>query len=111
MSVNGFVGSAGAASGGSAELTVQQVLQLATAYSSMSCSVATAPASGVTATFTLRVNGANSSPLLTCSITGPATSGTNTIAAPGVTVAAGDRVAILVGANTPSTPGSFALAP
>src|SRR5262249_37736389 len=84
ISVRGFVGGVGADSGGSAETNVQQVLQLGTSYSSMACAVATAPATGVTATFTLRVDGANTP--LSCSITGPATTGTNTIPAPGVTV-------------------------
>ena len=107
MSVGGFVGKAGADSGGSAELNVRQVVQFATRYQSMACYVSTAPAAGVTATFTLRLNGASTP--LTCSVTGPAVTGTNSIAPPGVIINAGDTIDVLVGANTPSAPGSFAL--
>jgi hypothetical protein len=107
MGVGGFVGKAGTATGTGAEDLVKQVVQFATRYQSMACFVATAPPTGTTITFTLRLNNADTG--LTCPITGPANTGTNTIQAPGVIISPGDTVDVLVGAGTPSAPGSFAL--
>jgi hypothetical protein len=82
---------------------VQQVVSQGATFTAMRCSLAVAPAQNLTYTF--RINAANASPGLTCTILAGATVGTGSGSA---TVSPGDRIDVLSpAAGNPGAAGSF----
>jgi len=99
---NRFVGNSFIADAGH-EGEVQQIVASGATFTTMRCHVAVAAAGSTT--YTLRVNGGNST--LTCTIAGGQTNGSGSGS---VTVSAGDSVDVATpGAGTPGQPASFAV--